>query len=159
MNTTGDVLDSLQQMALTNFIKSGKGFVGIHSASDTEYNWPWYGAMVGAYFKGHPKVQRALFNKVTQDEIVKDLPDRWYRADEHYNFQTLPTGVTVLYNADENTYEGGEHGENHPMVWYHEYDGGRAFYTAMGHTTESYADPLFQEHILAAIRYAIGGPK
>ncbi len=159
MNTTGDVLDSAQQLALINFIKSGKGFVGIHSASDTEHDWPWYGDLVGAYFKGHPKVQRALFTKVGDDPLTSALPDRWYRSDEHYNFKTLPAGVTVLYKIDENSYEGGEHDGEHSMAWYHSFDGGRSFYTAMGHTPQSYSDPLFQQHILAGIQYAVGEMK
>lgn len=156
LNTTGDVLDSAQQLAFERFIRSGKGFVGIHSASDTEYQWPWYGQLVGAYFKGHPQVQRALFKKTSDSALTDGLPQDWYRTDEEYNFQQIPQNVQVIYQLIENSYEGGEHPDNHPIAWYHEYDGGRSFYTGMGHTKESYTDPFFQKHILLAIHYAIG---
>ena len=155
LSTTGDVLDSLQQLAFERYIRSGKGFVGIHSASDTEYQWPWYGRLVGAYFKNHPKVQRALFQKIEESPLTEGLPQQWYRTDEEYNFQSLPQHVTVLYQLIENSYEGGEHPDNHPIAWYQEFDGGRSFYTAMGHTKESYADPFFQQHVLLALNYVI----
>lgn len=156
LNTTGDVLDSLQQGAFERYIRSGKGFVGIHSAADTEYQWPWYGKLVGAYFKSHPKVQRALYLKVGSSNLVASLPDRWYRTEEIYSFQAPPQGVELLYNVAANSYEGGESEADHAVAWYHAYDGGRAFYTAMGHTNESYTDSQFQAHIIQGINYAIG---
>lgn len=156
MNTTGDVLDSAQQEAMTSFIKSGKGFLGIHAASDTEYQWPWYGQLVGAYFKSHPAVQRALFVKSPDAKWTDGLPDRWYHSEEIYNFQQVPSGVQVIFTVDENSYQGGEHPEGHPVAWWREFDGGRSFYTAMGHRAESYSDPLFQRHILNGLVFALG---
>ncbi len=84
------------------------------------------------------------------------LPDTWERKDEWYNFKELNPDVHVLIRIDETSYTGGENGANHPMAWYHDFDGGRAFYTEMGHTDESYSDPLYLKHILAGIQYAIG---
>lgn len=153
--TTGNVLDSVQQNVFRDFIRSGKGFVGIHSASDTEYNWTWYGGLVGAYFKDHPQIQQATIVKIdTAHQACKHLPERWMRTDEWYNFKTVPSLVNILLTVDESTYEGGTHGDNHPVSWCHTYDGGRSFYTAMGHTVESYSDTMFLKHILEGVKWA-----
>jgi type 1 glutamine amidotransferase len=155
--TTGNVLDSAQQIVFENYYKSGKGFVGVHAASDTEYDWPWYGQLVGAYFASHPDVQSHVIEKAdTAHMSCKHLPMRWKRVDECYNFKTLPANVNVLLIADETTYQGGAHGEYHPMSWYHAFDGGRSFYTAMGHTVESYQDTLFLEHLRQGVIWASG---
>ena len=155
--TTGNVLDSAQQIAFQNFIKSGKGFVGVHAASDTEYDWPWYGQLVGAYFANHPNVQEHVIEKVDTAHLsCKHLPSRWKRVDECYNFKSIPTNVIVLLTADESTYQGGQHGDYHPMAWYHTFDGGRSFYTALGHTVENYRDTLFLEHVRQGVIWASG---
>lgn len=155
LSTTGDVLNDEQQEAFKKYIESGKGFVGIHAATDTEYDWPWYGDLVGAYFKSHPKQQQATFHVVDRSFIAtKHLPETWSRFDELYNFKYIAKGLHILITIDEKSYTGGENGENHPMSWYHNYDGGRAFYTELGHTDESYVDPLYLKHILGGIKYA-----
>ena len=155
--TTGDVLNADQEKALEQFIRAGKGFIGVHAASDTEYEWPWYAGLVGAQFAAHPDIQNAVVVKRdTAQASCRHLPDRWMRHDEWYNFRALPTGVNVLLTVDETTYQGGTHGAVHPVSWYHAYDGGRAFYTAMGHTVESYEDTLFLRHILEGTKWAIG---
>ncbi|MDQ7040531.1 MAG: ThuA domain-containing protein [Rhodothermus sp.] len=159
LNTSGDVLDSLQQEAFRAYIQQGGGFVGVHAASDTEYDWPWYGNLVGAYFKNHPHIQRAVVRVTDRTHLsTKELPEVWTRTDEWYNFRVNPRtkGVQVLAILDEATYEGGEMGEDHPISWYHIYDGGRAWYTAMGHTKQSYAEPLFRQHLLGGILWAAG---
>jgi len=158
LNTTGDILNAAQEAAFRRFIQKEKGFVGIHSATDTEYNWPWYGQLVGTYFKNHPPTQRATINFINSTHLsTKNLPNRWTRIDEWYNFRNDPSpNVTVLAKVDESTYSGGTMGRNHPISWYHRYDGGRAWYTGMGHTSESYSEPLFLEHILGGIRWAAG---
>ncbi|BBM73039.1 ThuA domain-containing protein [Rhodothermus marinus] len=159
LNTSGDVLDALQQEAFRAYIQNGGGFVGVHAASDTEYDWPWYGNLVGAYFKNHPHIQEAVVRVVDRTHpSTQELPEAWTRTDEWYNFRENPRskGVQVLAVLDETTYEGGEMGEDHPISWYHVYDGGRAWYTAMGHTKESYAEPLFRQHLLGGILWAAG---
>ena len=159
LNTTGDVLNNMQQAAFERYIQSGGGFMGIHAATDCEYNWPWYGKLVGAYFKGHPKTQTAKLNVVDKSHIsTYHLPDVWERVDEWYNFKVAPKkeDVNILVTIDETSYQGGDNNGWHPMVWYHEYDGGRAFYTEFGHTDESFADPNYLKHILGGIKYAIG---
>ena len=153
--TTGNVLDSVQQIAFQDYIKSGKGYVGVHAAADTEYDWPWYGKLIGAYFSSHPDIQAAALQKVDTSHIsCKHLPDRWTRTDEWYNFKEAPKDVTVLLTIDEFTYQGGTMGTNHPMSWCDAYDGGRAFYTALGHTVESYSDTMFLEHVLQGVIWA-----
>jgi type 1 glutamine amidotransferase len=155
LSTTGDVLNDEQQEAFKKYIESGKGFVGVHAATDTEYDWPWYGDLVGAYFKSHPKQQQATFHVVDRSFIAtKHLPETWSRFDELYNFKYIAKGLHILITIDEKSYTGGENGENHPMSWYHDYDGGRAFYTELGHTDESYTDPLYLKHLLGGIKYA-----
>jgi type 1 glutamine amidotransferase len=156
MSTTGDVLNDEQQEAFRKFIHSGKGFVGVHAATDTEYDWPWYNQLVGAYFKSHPKQQEAMLNITDpNDPSTAHLPAKWKRFDEWYNFKSIQNGLHVLITIDEKSYTGGENGDVHPMAWYQEFDGGRAFYTELGHTDESYADPLFLKHLLGGIQYAI----
>jgi cytochrome c len=162
LNTTGDVLNHYQQAAFERFIQSGGGFTGIHSASDTEYSWPWYGKLVGAYFKSHPKEQPAkIVVKDKADNSTKHLGDSWEFTNEWYNFRIPPSdsAVHVLLTIDEKSYQGGENGDYHPMAWYHDYDGGRAFFTAIGHTDDLYSNPKFLLHLLGGIQYAIGDNK
>ncbi|THU39162.1 ThuA domain-containing protein [Niastella caeni] len=157
LNTTGDVLNDEQQNAFQQYIKAGGGFAGVHAASDTEYGWPWFGKLVGAYFVKHPKIQEAvLIINDSTNIATKHLPRPWKRTDEWYNFKDIQSDLHVLISIDETSYSGGSNGANHPMSWYHNFDGGRAFYTALGHTEESYADPLFQEHLWGGIKYAMG---
>jgi len=156
LNTTGHVLDVDQQTALQRFIRNGGGFVGIHSATDTEYDWPWYGNLVGTYFDSHPSIQSATVKVVDSNHAsTRSLPQDWQRNDEWYNFRDDPSArVKVLLTVDEKTYSGGTMGDRHPISWYHEYDGGRAWYTAMGHTIETYSEPLFLAHLLGGIMWA-----
>jgi cytochrome c len=157
MSTTGDVLNSTQQAAFQRYIRAGGGFVGVHSATDTEYDWPWYGNLVGAYFKNHPALQNATLKVIDRTFIAtKPLPAIWKRYDEWYNYKYIAKGLHVLITIDETSYTGGQNGANHPMSWYHAYDGGRAFYTALGHTNQSYSEPLFLKHLLGGIKYAMG---
>lgn len=157
LNTTGNVLDHYQEAAFERYIQAGGGFVGIHSATDTEYDWGWYARLVGANFLSHPKQQNATLRVGNRKhESTRHLPKKWKRFDEWYNFKRMNPDVKVLMQIDEESYAGGENGKNHPMAWYHEYDGGRAFYTALGHTDESYGDPQYLKHVLGGIRYAVG---
>jgi type 1 glutamine amidotransferase len=158
LNTTGDVLDADQQAAFERFIRRGGGFVGVHSASDTEYDWPWYGHLVGAYFKSHPRIQPATLRVVDASHpSTVHLPIEWKRTDEWYNFREDPAAHgRALLLIDEKSYTGGTMRAHHPMAWCQEYDGGRSWYTALGHTAETFAEPLFLEHLLGGIRWAAG---
>jgi len=158
LNTTGHVLNYIQRAAFERYIQAGGGFVGVHSATDTEYDWGWYGRLVGAYFNGHPNPQEAKFIIKDKDfPATKFFKDTiWTRTDELYNFKKINPDIHVLITIDESSYKGGTNGAFHPMSWYHNYDGGRAFYTEMGHTDESYSEPLYLKHLLGGIEYAIG---
>jgi len=158
LSTTGDVLSDAQQAAFERYIRRGGGFVGIHSATDTEYEWPFYGGLVGAYFAGHPDIQTATVQvENSGNASTASLPRQWVRRDEWYNFQKNPRGsVDVLATLDERTYSGGTMGGDHPIMWSHNYEGGRAWYTAGGHTTESYSETLFVDHLGKGILWAAG---
>ena len=156
--TSGDVLNDDEQLVFENYIRAGGGYAGIHAASFTEYEWPWYGRLMGAYFERHPEIQSAT-------QIVEDgthpstvhLGSSWTRVDEWYDYRSNPrTQVNVLLSLDENTYSGGGMGPDHPSAWYHDFEGGRSWYTGGGHTEASYAEPDFRAHLLGGIRYAAG---
>ncbi len=159
LSTTGDVLDDEEQNAFENYIKSGGSYLGIHAAADTEYDWSWYGSLVGGYFESHPSnsnVRKATIQRVDKEHIsTEHLSDSWVRTDEWYNYKNLNPNTTVLLNLDESTYEGGTNGENHPIAWYHQVGNGRAFYTGGGHTNESYSEPEFRQHLLGAIKWCL----
>ena len=160
--TTGDVLDDRQQAAFQRYIRSGGGFAGVHSASDTEHDWAWYGRLVGAYFRAHPEIQpAAVLVSDPRDASTRGLPRRWQRTDEWYGFATSPRGsVRILATLDETSYAPGDSamGSDHPIAWSHVFEGGHAWYTAGGHTRESYAEPLFRAHALGGILWAAGPP-
>lgn len=158
LSTTGDVLDPQQQSAFERFIRRGGGFVGVHSAADTEYDWPFYGALVGAYFLNHPEVQTATVQiEDASHPSTSSLPQAWVRRDEWYNFRQNPRSrVAVLATLDERTYSGGTMAPDHPIVWSHLYEGGRSWYTAGGHAAESFSEPMFVEHLGKAILWAAG---
>ncbi|TDH28902.1 PKD domain-containing protein [Segetibacter sp. 3557_3] len=167
MSTTGDVLNHYQEAEFERYIQSGGGFVGIHAASDAEYDWGWYGRLLGGYFLTHPgirdsfpNVQPGTLQVVNKDHAsTKDLPEQWKRTDEFYSFKKLDSSINVLLKVDENSFKGGYNGANHPMAWYHDYDGGRAWYTNLGHTKETFTEDLFLKHLLGGIQYAIGNNK
>ncbi|MGN6618447.1 MAG: ThuA domain-containing protein [Ilyomonas sp.] len=160
LSTTGNILNSDQQVALQRYIEAGGGFVGIHAAADAEYNWGWYNKLVGAYFKSHPgnpNVRTAtIVVSDTANPAMNGIPEKWERTDEWYNYKNIMPDIHVLAKLDEDSYEGGENGRDHPIAWYHDFDGGRAFYTGGGHTTESFSEPLFLQHLAGGIEYAIG---
>jgi type 1 glutamine amidotransferase len=171
--TTGDVLNEAQQSAFERYIRAGGGYAGIHSASDTEYDWAWYGGLVGAYFRDHPGSVNPQFQVATM--IVEDrrtaatqrLGRTWTREEEWYNFRTNPRdSVHVLLSVDESTYDprgysvpGGSPGMgDHPISWCQPYDGGRAFYTALGHKGVYWEEPLLS-HVLGGIEMAAGAKR
>lgn len=161
LSTWSEVLNDAQQQAFEDYMSKGRGYVGIHSASDTEYKWEWYGRLVGARFKTHPQIQRAVI-KVEDRKFpaTRHLPERWARVDEWYDFDHNPRGsVHVLMSLDEASYEGGQMGGDHPIAWAHEYGGGRVFYTALGHVPETFQEPLFLEHLFGAVEWAAGRAK
>ncbi|MFF0016645.1 ThuA domain-containing protein [Streptomyces sp. NPDC005374] len=158
LSTTGDVLDPAQQRAFEGYIRHGGGYVGIHAAADTEYDWAFYGGLAGAWFQSHPAIQPATV--VVEDRAhpsTSGLPPTWNRTDEWYNYRSNPRDrAHILASLDESSYTGGTMNGDHPIAWCQDYRGGRAFYTGLGHAKESYTDPAFRSHLLGGIRYAIG---
>ncbi|MBC9718940.1 ThuA domain-containing protein [Streptomyces sp. TRM66268-LWL] len=158
LSTTGDVLDSAQQTAFETYIKGGGGYVGIHAAADTEYDWPFYGGLAGALFQSHPAIQQATVKVEDRaHDATAHLPTTWQRTDEWYNYRTNPrTSAHVLASLDESSYSGGSMSGDHPIAWCKDYQGGRAFYTGGGHTEGSYTETAFTRHLLGGIRWAAG---
>ncbi len=147
LSTTGDVLDEAQQAAFEGYIRAGGGYVGVHAAADTEYSWPWYGELVGAYFNSHPSNQNAKVDVIDRTHpSTSHLQAAWTRFDEWYNYRSSPRQkVHVLAELDESSYSpgGGAMGDDHPIAWCRNFDGGRTWYTGMGDTLQSYADSAF----------------
>ncbi|WP_221330102.1 ThuA domain-containing protein [Actinoplanes sp. L3-i22] len=158
LNTTGDVLDAAQQTAFESYVRGGGGYVGVHAAADTEYDWPFYGELVGAWFASHPAIQPATVKVEDRAQAATaHLPQSWPRTDEWYNYRTNPRSTAhVLATLDESSYSGGGMGADHPHAWCKTLSSGRSFYTGGGHTIESYSDPAFRAHLLGGIRYAAG---
>jgi type 1 glutamine amidotransferase len=152
-STTGDVLDAEQQAAFERYVRKGGGYLGVHAAADTEYDWPWYGELVGAYFSGHPpglQDTRVTF----EGDAAQAFAQPWRVTDELYNYKRNPRpSVEVIATVDERDYEGGTMGSDHPIAWCHARFGGRAWYTGLGHTEAMYADPVYRAHLLRGLRY------
>jgi len=170
LSTTGDIFDSTQQKVMERFIQSGKGFVGLHSASDTEYDWPWYNKLVGRMFHIHPVIQTAKINIVdTSFPGSQGFANNKLWTDEWYEFGPEKiSGLNYILAVDETSYNakvnwGAKKGEGmgklHPVSWYHNYDGGRSFYTALGHMPSVYSDPAYLNHLYAGIYWAATGKK
>jgi len=156
LSTTGNLFNDEQKADFQRFIREGKGFVGIHAASDTEFEWPWYGELVGGYFTKHPAVQEAKIDVVDRTHLsTRHLSKIWWHKDEWYDFRDIQPGLHVLMTLDEQSYTGGTMGKFHPIAWFREFDGGRTFYTGLGHTEESFDEVLFQKHIVGGIKYVL----
>ncbi|MGY1581263.1 ThuA domain-containing protein [Streptomyces sp. MN13] len=157
LSTSGEVLTPTGRARLAAYLEAGGGFVGVHAAACTEYTWPYYGEMLGAWFDRHPAHQpgKALVEDRTHP-ATRHLPAVWDFTDEWYDFRTNPRGhgVRVLASADETSYDGGGMGADHPLVWCREQGAGRVFYTAFGHAAEAYDDPGFREHLRGGIGWA-----
>lgn len=154
-STTGAILDPAQQQAFEGFVRNGGGFVGVHSAADTEYEWPWYGRLVGAWFKGHPPGLQST--QVQPERGGRPAGAPWPIRDEIYDYRSNPrTQVQVVATVDERLYEGGTMGTDHPIAWCHPFDGGRSWYTGLGHDAAVYADANFLAQLRQGLRYAAG---
>lgn len=159
LSTTGNVLDEDAQKKFETYIQGGGSYLGIHAAADTEYDWPWYGKLVGGYFESHPNnpnIRKARLQKTkNKHRSTTHFDNEFFRDDEWYNYKNLNPEVTVILQLDETSYEGGTNGESHPIAWYHLYDGGKAFYTGGGHTKASYAETGFRKHLEEAILWCL----
>jgi uncharacterized protein len=170
LNTTGDIFDTAQQKVMERFIQSGKGFVGIHSASDTEYDWEWYTKLVGRMFYIHPAIQTGRLKILdTKFPGLQGFADGRLWTEEWYQFgPEKVTDLNYILGVDESSYnpkvQWGEKktegmGALHPLAWYHEFDGGRSFYSALGHLPTNFSEPAFLNHLYAGIFWAATGKK
>lgn len=162
MNTTGDILNDQQQADFERYIQAGGGYVGVHSATDTEYEWNWYNGLAGAYFMSHPgapnsNVQNGKFTTMDKKfPASAHLPEIFERKDEFYDFKSLKNDdLHFLVSLDEKSYQGGKMGDFHPMAWYHEYDGGKSFYSNFGHVDDTFKEPLMAEHFWKGLEWAM----
>ena len=162
LSTTGEPLArAAHRRAFRRYVERGGGFLGIHAASDSFYDWPWYVGLVGASFRRHAPGTPAA-NVLVEDRhtaATAGLAPVWRRTDEWYAFRSNPRGrVHVLATVDERSYDPDDAsmGADHPIAWCRRYDGGRSLYTAMGHTSESFREPSFEAHLLGAIEMAAG---
>lgn len=156
--TTGnDILDATGKTALEQFVRDGGGWLGIHSAADTEYQWPFYGELMVTLFRTHPVIQPGTITiEAPSHPAVRGAPSPWQATDEWYDFMANPratSGVTILATIDEASYTGGSTGADHPLIWSHERLGGRALYTAIGHVAERWMEPAFLAHVDASVRW------
>jgi type 1 glutamine amidotransferase len=162
LSVTGNVLDPDQQAAFKSYVLNGGGFAAIHGAIfgplACEDQWAWYGEMFCCAFKNHSGIVPATVDiEDPTHPSTADLPIRWQRTDEWYNFNGTPRGrAHVLATVDESTYSGGSMGGDHPIAWCRTVGKGRMWYTAMGHTESSFGEPLFLRHLLGGIRYVAG---
>ena len=166
-STTRDL--SVEQLeSFKRFIRNGGGFVGIHAASACKGEGEWYRKLIGRTFTDHPEEQTGVMRVLDKNHpSTMHLPDRWVWTDEWYSFsEPLTENLKVLITVDESTYDpdrtwGNENrtgmGDFHPVAWYQEFDGGRSFYTALGHLSELYKDPMFLDHIYGGIYWAATG--
>jgi len=179
LSTTGDIFDDDEQAAFERFIESGKGFVGIHAAADTEYKWKWYNKLVGRMFHIHPAQQTAKLNIIDHNfPEFEHFPNTMLWTDEWYEFgKEQVSDLHYLITVDENSYNpkvvwrnrdvdtkgnkidrtGVGMGKFHPISWYHKFDGGRAFYTALGHIGANYENQWFLDHLFGGIYWAATG--
>ncbi|AYL38584.1 ThuA domain-containing protein [Streptomyces fungicidicus] len=156
LSTSGEVLTPAGRERLAAYTGAGGGFVGVHAAACTEYDWPYYGELLGARFDRHPALQPGRVLTEDRDHpATRHLPAVWEFTDEWYDFRTNPRdSVRVLLSADESSYGGGGMGADHPLAWCRDQGAGRVFYTALGHSAEAYADPGFRAHLRGGITWA-----
>jgi type 1 glutamine amidotransferase len=151
--TSGELpLSAGQKTALIDFVTSGHGFIGVHSATDTLYEWSDYGRLIGAYFREHPWTQQGTV--IVEDPshpINAGLSDRFSLLEEFYTFQENPRGrVQVLLRLDAASV--GSTGD-YPLAWAQSFGAGRSYYNALGHFSETWSDPRFQRQLAGAIRW------
>ena len=164
-NSNNDAFSSDEQRkAFQEYIRSGGGFAGIHSACGSERNWPWFWSMLGGKFYRHPPLQPFDIRVIDPGHpSTARLPDPWKWEDECYYIHYLNPDIHVLIAADLTTVEDEEKsafpgtvfGDLFPLAWCHEFDGGREWYTALGHKPEHYDDPNFREHLKGGILWVL----
>lgn len=162
LNTNNEVFDSDEQrLALMRYVQAGGGIVGIHIAIGTERNWKWFKQMIGGTFDGHPPAQKFSVRPVDSSHpSVKHLPVEWEVEDEAYYVKEFNPGVRVIMANDLNTINDLKEkpdifGNLYPSAWCNTFDGGRQWYTSLGHFDHIYNDDLFLQHIVGGLKWVI----
>lgn len=160
-NTNNQILETEEQKAaLQTYVRSGGGIAGIHSACGSMRGWPWFWAMIGGSFTRHPKLQEFTVHVVDRTHpSTRFLGETWKVTDEFYFLRDMPRGLSVLLAGDLTTLvdpQKPQGATTHPLAWYQEFEGGRCWYTSLGHRKEVYDDPVFRKHILGGILWAMG---
>lgn len=170
-STNNDVFETdAQRLVFRKYIESGGGFVGLHSVTGTERKWQWFKWMVGGTFSWHAPSQKFTVQKFDKNNSsMEGIPDRWERTDECYFAKELFPGIKVLMAHDLSTLRAsdtanvrkfaGGYTEFFPSVWYHEFDGGLAWFTALGHNKTDYQDPVYMKHVFQGIRFVASNLK
>ena len=169
-NTNNDVFDTEEQkVAFMRYIQAGGGFMGIHSASGTERKWKWFKLMLGATFLRHPPFQKFTVHVLDKKHpAVKNLAPQWETNDECYYFKEINPAIKVLLVSDISTIKEGDSlkntkpevfGNRYPAAWCQEFDGGRVWYTALGHSKEDYSNATYLAHLLEGLKWVTGKPK
>jgi hypothetical protein len=159
-NPDSEWFQGAKRDALQGFLKAGKGVIGLHAAADSHYNWGWYGQMIGGYFDHHPKgTPKGVVTVVdAKHPATAKLPKTLERHDEWYYYKDFDPTMRVLITIDPATI--GDNGEAdvnpNPLVWCHNFGGGRVFYSALGHTDESWSEPYMVNLMTGALAYAVG---
>ena len=168
LNTPGEALNPAQRAAFEAYVHRGGGFVGVHMAVATKREWPWYERLAGRSFRIHPQVQTAVLRVTDRNfPATMPVPEAWVWTDEWYEFdEALVPDLRVVLTVDETTYDPTRiwpgqvakgMGACHPIAWYHAFEGGRSFVTALGHMPELYRDPIFLAHLYGGIYWAATG--
>jgi type 1 glutamine amidotransferase/predicted dehydrogenase len=160
LSANHDIFDADQEAALQRYIRAGGGLMGIHNSSGVERNWKWFNNMIGGTFVWHPPLQEGTIKIVNKKHSsTKGLPALWPRKDEWYYFSNLSDKINVVAVLDSSTFKSDRHPQNYPFAWYHEFEGGRVFYTAGGHNAVDFEEPQFVKHLMGGLKYVIGKNK
>ncbi|MGI5215555.1 ThuA domain-containing protein [Plantactinospora sp. CA-290183] len=158
LNTTGDVLNPAQEAAFEAYVKAGGGYVGVHAAAETESDWAFYQQLVGAKVAGVAAVEPGNVDVADRAHpSTETVPRTLTLTEEWYNFTANVRGSAhVLATADPGSFGGASMGWDHPMAWCKDHQGGRSWYTGLGHSIETYRTSAFRKHLLGGIQWAAG---
>jgi len=162
LSANRDILNKKEQAAFERYIQAGGGFVGVHAASNVmnDDSWHWYSRLVGGRFVYHPKSSQSVVTVVDQNDIsTAHLGEKWDHFEEWYKLKHINPNITVLMAVDQGLFKNAIAGKTQPIAWKHDFDGGRAFYTALGHHDKTYDDEKFLAHLWGGIKYAMGNDK
>jgi type 1 glutamine amidotransferase len=164
-STNNDVFDTdAQRLAFRRYMEAGGGMLGLHSVTGTERNWTWFKMLIGCTFSWHASFQKFTVRKIAADHpSMKDVPLTWEREDECYFGKELYPVTQVLMVHKTSTLNQtqkdliaknlGTYANYYPAVWYNNFQGGHAWITTLGHSKDSYKEPVYRNHLLQGLRF------